>query len=105
MKKKETLEDFIKTYIRNVKISSSPESYSEWIKSYGIDSSGTLDKSLKDISSDYEKAKSSFGANAEGLASLGKIFECVKACTRRGEKYDVALFRYFGSDLYTLGKV
>ena len=71
MKTEQTLEDFIKTYIQNVKVSSSPESYSEWLKSYGIDSRGALDKSLKDISSDYEKAKSSFGANAEGLASLG----------------------------------
>ncbi len=71
MKNANTLEEFIKNYINNVKLSSSPESYAEWLKSYGVDSHATLDRSLKDISTDYQKAKSSFGANAESLASLG----------------------------------
>ena len=71
MKNAKTLEEFIKNYINNVKISSSPESYAEWLKSYGVDSHATLDRSLKDISTDYQKAKSSFGANAESLAALG----------------------------------
>jgi len=71
MKKSQTLEDFIKTYIQNVRVSSSPESYKEWLKSYGIDSRGILNESLSDIGADYERAKSSFGANAERLSSLG----------------------------------
>ena len=71
MKKSQSLEDFIKTYIQNVKVSSSPESYSEWLKRYGVDSRGILNESLSDIGADYERAKSSFGANAERLSSLG----------------------------------
>ena len=71
MKNSKTLEDFIKTYIQNVKVSSSPESYKEWLKSYGVDSRAILGESLSDIGADYERARSGFGANAERLSSLG----------------------------------
>lgn len=71
MSKSQSLEDFIKNYIQNVKVSSSPESYKEWLKSYGINSREILNESLSDIGADYERAKSTFGANAERLSSLG----------------------------------
>ena len=71
MSNSNTLEDFIKNYIRNVQVSSSPESYSEWLKNYGLNSKEILNESLADIRGDYEKEKSTFGANAESLSALG----------------------------------
>ena len=66
-----TLEEFIKTYVSNKEKTSSAEGYADWVKSYGIDSKNIYDSSIRDITADYERAKSGYGANAEALASLG----------------------------------
>ena len=71
MKKAKTLEDFIKAYVENKRISSSQDGYSDWLKSYGVDSKGILNEALSDIGSDYERSKSSYGVNAENLSSIG----------------------------------
>lgn len=67
----ETLEDFLKQYVRNKQLSNSAESYEKWLSSYGTDTGAVLDERLADINADYERAKSTYGARAERLASLG----------------------------------
>ena len=71
MSKTAKLEDFIKTYVKNKRINSSPESYSDWLKTYGVDSNRILNQAISDIRTDYERAKSSYGTNAERLSSIG----------------------------------
>lgn len=71
MSKTAKLEDFIKTYVENKRISSSPQSYSDWLKSYGVDSSRILNEAFSDIETDYERAKSIYGTNAERLSAIG----------------------------------
>ena len=66
-----TLEDFVKTYIQNKAKSSSKESYSDWLISNGINSEKIYSDSIRDITGDYERAKSGYGSLGESLAELG----------------------------------
>lgn len=70
-KEKETFEDFVKKYIQNKAISSTKESYAEWLRSNGIDSMGVYSDTVREIESDYLRARGEHGANAERLASIG----------------------------------
>lgn len=70
MSSSKTLEEFVKTYIQNKAKSSSKESYADWLKSNGVNSEKIYSDSIRDITADYERAKSSYGAAAESLAEL-----------------------------------
>lgn len=67
----DTLEDFLGQYVRNKKLSSTAESYGNWLSAYGSDAKDTLDKQLSAIEDDYQRAKSTYGTKAERLAALG----------------------------------
>jgi len=69
--KKTTLEDFVKNYVQSKKNSESDEDYRKWLKTNGIDSGAIYDESIKDITADYAKAKSEYGALGESLGNLG----------------------------------
>ena len=68
---KETFEDYLKKYIQNKALSSTKDSYADWLRSNGIDSKKVYSDTLRDIETDYLRARSEHGANAERLASLG----------------------------------
>lgn len=67
----ETLEDFLKQYVRNKQLANSAESYETWLSSYGTDTRASTGEKLADIEEDYARAKSTYGAKAERLAALG----------------------------------
>ena len=69
--KNETLEEFVKTYIQNKAKSNTKESYADWLKRSGVDSEKIYADSIKDIMTDYERAKIGYGKKAENLAELG----------------------------------
>lgn len=69
--KNETLEDFVKTYVQNKAKSSSKESYEDWLRTNGVNSKEIYSDSIKDITADYERAKSGYGRKAETLSGLG----------------------------------
>lgn len=69
--KSKTLEEFVENYIKNKAMSSSKESYADWLISNGVSADKIYSDSIRDISSDYMKARSEYGSNAEKLASLG----------------------------------
>ena len=71
MTKNPTLEDFVKSYIRNKEYSSSEEDYRTWLSQNGIDSEKIYADSIRDITSDYKQAKSEYGSLAESLSNLG----------------------------------
>ena len=71
MAEKTSLKEFVAAYVENKKKSESEESYQKWLSANGIDSAGIYGESIRDISSDYEKRRSEFGKNAEGLADIG----------------------------------
>lgn len=70
-KTEETFEDYLKKYIKNKAISSTKESYTEWLRANGADSEKIYTATLRDIENDYRKARSEHGATAEKLAELG----------------------------------
>lgn len=65
----DTLDDFIKRYIQNKKLSDTAESYSEWLSSHG--GGETLAKRLAEIEETYRAERSTYGARAERLAAAG----------------------------------
>lgn len=71
MTKNPTLEDFVKSYIQNKEYSSSKEDYSNWLLQNGINSKKIYADSIRDITGDYERAKSEYGSLAESLSNLG----------------------------------
>ena len=71
MSSSKTLDEFVKTYIQNKAKSSSKESYADWLRANGINSEKIYSDSIRDITADYERAKSNYGSNAESLAKLG----------------------------------
>ncbi len=68
---KETFEDYLKKYIQNKALSSTKESYADWLRSNGVDSKKVYTDTLRDVETDYLRARSEHGANAERLAELG----------------------------------
>lgn len=66
-----TFEDYLKTYIRNQALSNTKDSYAEWLRKNGTDSGKIYGETLRDIESDYRRARSEHGATAERLAGLG----------------------------------
>lgn len=66
-----TLEEFVKTYIQNKVKSSSADSYADWLKANGVNAEKIYSDSIRDITADYERAKSEYGNKAESLAKLG----------------------------------
>ena len=66
-----TLEEFVKTYIENKVKSSSVNSYADWLKANGVNAEKIYSDSIRDITADYERAKSEYGNKAESLAKLG----------------------------------
>ena len=71
LKKAGTIEEFVENYIENKKKAGPNEGYREWVVTNGIDSSKAYRDAVKDISLDYNKAKSEYGTRAERLGSLG----------------------------------
>ncbi len=69
--KPKTLEEFVENYIQNKAKSSSKESYADWLISNGAAPHKIYSDALKDIDTDYMRAKSEHGVNAERLAGLG----------------------------------
>ncbi|MBO7304216.1 MAG: hypothetical protein J6V09_03255 [Clostridia bacterium] len=67
----QTLEDFVKSYLKNKAVSESPAGYAEWLKANGVPADKIYADSIKEISTDYRRQRSEFGSNAEALASLG----------------------------------
>lgn len=65
-----TLDDFIKRYIKNKELSDTPEGYSEWLSSYG-NTQQSLGGRLAEIEDTCRAARSTYGKNAEQLASAG----------------------------------
>lgn len=68
---KKTFEDYLKKYIQNKALSSTKESYTDWLRSNGVDSEKVYTDTLRSIETDYLRAKSEHGTNAERLAKLG----------------------------------
>ncbi len=68
---KSSLEDFIKTYLNNKIIAGEGESYENWVKSVGINSDALYANDIANIDSEYMRAKSEYGVNAERLGQLG----------------------------------
>lgn len=66
-----TLEEFIKTYVENKAKRESPESYADWLMKNGVNAEKILSDRTSIINSDYAKALSGYGADAESLARLG----------------------------------
>ncbi len=71
MTKNPTLEDFVKSYIKNKEYSSNTEDYRSWIKQNGVDSAKIYADSIRDITGDYKRARSEYGSLAESLSDLG----------------------------------
>ena len=66
-----TLEEFVENYIQNKAKSSTEQSYADWLRLNGINAEKIYSDSISDITVDYARAKSQYGANAEALARLG----------------------------------
>jgi polyhydroxyalkanoate synthesis regulator phasin len=66
-----TLEEFIKTYVENKAKRESPESYADWLMKNGVNAEKILSDRTSIINSDYAKALSGYGKNAEALSGLG----------------------------------
>jgi hypothetical protein len=66
-----TLEDFIKNYINNLQIQNTRESYEDFVKRQGIDSSGILNRGISEAEGDYVRASTGYGRLAEGLSGMG----------------------------------
>ena len=66
-----TLEDFIKTYVENKAKHESAESYADWLSKNGVNAEKILSDRTNVINSDYAKAISGYGKNAESLSRLG----------------------------------
>ena len=71
MKSSTTFEEFVENYIENKKRADSPDSYRDWIISNGVNSEKLYSEAIRDISGDYNRAKSEYGTRAEKLSSLG----------------------------------
>ena len=71
MKSSTTFEEFVENYIENKKRANSPDSYRDWIISNGVNSEKLYSEAIRDISGDYNRAKSEYGTRAEKLSSLG----------------------------------
>ena len=57
--------------MQNKSNSDSSESYERWLRANGADSYGIYSDALKDISTDYLRQRSNYGAVAEKLGELG----------------------------------
>ncbi len=66
-----TIEEFVENYIENKKKAGSAENYKEWVLTNGINSSKTYADTVRDITLDYNRAKSEYGTRAEKLGELG----------------------------------
>lgn len=71
MDKKTTLSDFIKSYLENLEIKHKKESYSDWVKSSGINSERIYKDALRDAETDYKRAGAEYGSLAERLSQNG----------------------------------
>lgn len=71
MSKSQTLEDFVKSYLQTKVATEGTAGYESWLKSNGVPAEKIYASTIKDINADYRRERSEFGANAEGLASLG----------------------------------
>lgn len=68
---KATLEEFIENYLQNKKKENTATGYADWLKTNGIQSEKIYADSIRDITGDYKRTRSEYGAVAEGLSDIG----------------------------------
>ncbi len=68
---KTTLEEFIENYLQNKKKENTATGYEDWLKTNGIQSEKIYADSIRDITGDYKRTRSEYGAVAEGLSNIG----------------------------------
>ena len=72
------LEDFIKTYVENKAKSETREGYANWLMKNGINAEKIYNDAEAAIASDYARAQSGYGKNAEGLeAAFNKMLQLI----------------------------
>ncbi len=111
MKKKQTLEDFIRTYINNLKLENSGEiSRISHVNEGENDARGSFLKASADINNSFVKSGGGYGRYAESLAkrglNLSGYADYIKkhAERERGEKLESALSSAIGTEYKNLQK-
>ncbi len=67
------IERFITGYLRNKKISEPKKGYADWLRKNGLDPTAELSEKIDAASTEYAKASSEYGSNAEALAEGGLL--------------------------------
>ena len=71
MKKTPKLEDFIKNYVKNQRITETKEGYASWIKKNAPDAVGRYSTAVQAADTQRRKSLSTYGSTAEDLSSRG----------------------------------